>query len=608
MFLTARARLRPVAWYAGNALLSILILVVFLRLWRIPLHDPICYGDDGLQYLLLTKTIAETGWGLDNPRLAAPGQMNMRLFPFSEGLNFVMLRGLVWLCDDPFVAANLFIYLGFPLAATTAFFVFRRQGGSLVVSALGSQLFAFLPYHLLRILLAGHVFLGTYWLVPLAVWIVLRLYGVPDSDEAATTGPPRRWLALSGACVFSFFFAGAGVYYAFFYCFLLCLTGLRAVIAQCRWATLGAAALLVTVTGAGVFVNLLPYLPALRAARAQHQGPLLDRTLDQSDTFGLRIIQIVLPISHHRLQFLRQKKYEYNIALHNVNRINENDTASLGFLGAAGFVILLGVLLRPRAATEQPTPLQALSVLNLGALLLGTVGGLGAIASFAGVLWIRGYNRISVFIGFFALFTLVLLFDRLRQAVPARWRWGVSAAFVALAFLGLLDQIGPAWKTVVATRLEQCRSDRPFAHAIEAQLPPGSSVFQLPCCMYPEHGMPTCVCGYDLAAPYLHTRTLRWSYGTHFLQPEWQWQQEVSTKPAPLLVAELRARGFAGLYLDRRGFFDRATQLEEQLIQVLGVTPLVSPNGNCAFYSLMRVQPPVTSSATTEASKTGSIP
>jgi phosphoglycerol transferase len=608
MLLAARPYLRAVGWYAANALLTVALMTGVLRLWRAPLDVPFCYEVDGIQTLVFTKTVAETGWYLDNPRLGAPGAMDLRLFPQSEGLHFLILRGLSAAGADPFLALNLFVLACFPLAATTALFVLRRFGCSLFVSALASQLFAFLPYHTMRLLCAGHIFLASYWLVPVAVWIVLRLYRGPDPADPPS--PWRRRLAFAAALAFSFVLPGTGVYYAFFYCCFLCLTGVRAVVAERRWAALGAAAALVAATAAGVLANVAPSLPAIRAARAEHPEPILVRTPDHADTFGLRVIQMVLPISDHRVRALRESKARYNDSMAPHHRINENDTASLGALGTAGFLTLLAFLLRRRPAAGRPELWEALAALNLGAVLLGTVGGLGAVVNFAGVLWIRAYTRVSIFIAFFALMVLVLLADRLRRAAAGRWRWGADAALVGVAALALFDQTGLNCTSLGPTLWQESfRSDRGFGRAIEERLPAGSSVFQLPCCSFPEQLMPTGASGYHLAAPYLHTRTLRWSYGANLRQPGWRWQCEVAAKPVPEMLAELRARGFAGVYIDRRGYGDRAQWLEGHITAALGSAPLVSDDGHCSFFPLPPAGPPAPpSSGGSEPAKSASAP
>ena len=57
---------------------------------------------------------------------------------------------------------------------------------------------------------------------------------------------------------------------------------------------------------------------------------------------------------------------------------------------------------------EAPGPVDGLVTLNLAALLLATTGGLGAVFGFAVSPLIRCYNRMSIFIAFFALAAVAL--------------------------------------------------------------------------------------------------------------------------------------------------------------------------------------------------------
>ena len=117
----------------------------------------------------------------------------------------------------------------------------------------------------------------------------------------------------------------------------------------------------------------------------------------------------------------------------------------MGVLGSAGFLFLLGYLLfRPRETAPphlaHPFPLLThLSVLNLAAVLLATIGGFGSL--FALLVWaqIRGYNRIIVYIAFFSIFALCLLFDYTAQRYSQqRWqRMAVPALLSVILGLGI---------------------------------------------------------------------------------------------------------------------------------------------------------------------------
>src|SRR5438876_7160409 len=116
---------------------------------------------------------------------------------------------------------------------------------------------------------------------------------------------------------------------------------------------------------------------------------------------------------------LSRSKQHYDARSFNVS---ENRSATLGLFGTLGFLLLLGCLLVEPSNIE----LQSLSALNLVALLVGTMGGFGAVFSF--VIWsqFRGYNRISVFVAFFSLFGLLLLLEQWAAAGSTTSRKWIS--------------------------------------------------------------------------------------------------------------------------------------------------------------------------------------
>src|SRR5205823_1880047 len=123
---------------------------------------------------------------------------------------------------DSAVVLNLYYLLPFPLTALSAYFVLRRLKFGRLAALAPAVLFACAPYHFMRIM--GHVFLSAYFLLPLMIWVVLRVYLGRNPFLRADAGPPR-WRFLSweaaGTALLCVLTGLAGVYYAFFSCFLL---------------------------------------------------------------------------------------------------------------------------------------------------------------------------------------------------------------------------------------------------------------------------------------------------------------------------------------------------------------------------------------------------
>src|SRR5262249_23378402 len=128
-----------------------------------------------------------------------------------------------------------------------------------------------------------------------------------------------------------------------------------------------------------------------------------------------------------------------------------------------------------------------LAVLNWGAVLLATIGGLGSLIALLGCSWIRAYNRISVYIAFLALFAVAVFLERFRNRL--RGRPGAKALFAgllgALLVLGVLDQTSRDCCPYYDVAKHDHINDADFVRAVEASVPPGAMVFQLPYAPFP---------------------------------------------------------------------------------------------------------------------------
>jgi phosphoglycerol transferase len=79
---------------------------------------------------------------------------------------------------------------------------------------------------------------------------------------------------------------------------------------------------------------------------------------------------------------------------------------------------------------------------------------------------------------------------------------------------------------------------------------------------------------------------LRWSYGAVKGRPSADWQADLADEPTEVMLDTVVNKGFDGIYIDRFGYPDRAAELEGELSDLLGVEPLVSPDGRRSFFSL----------------------
>jgi hypothetical protein len=486
-----------------------------------------------------------------------------------------------WFSADWALLFNVYFLLGFPLIAMSAMAVFRHFRVPYGPALVGSVLYSFLPSRLIKG--EGHIFLDVFFHVPLALLVVLWVCG--ERPPLVRDRAERRFPAIEvrdgrtiAAIVICAVTSSSGLYYAFFTCFLLVAGGLWASIRRRASANAVAGVALTGIIVAGVAANGLPTL----LYRAQH-GPnpeVAERHAFESELFALKPVQLLLPADDHRVPALARFKQRYLATSPN---LGEGGSSSLGVMGSIGFIVLLGSIL---TGSNRPHPraelFRSLSLLNLLALFLGTVGGLGSLFALLVTPQIRAYARVNVIIGFLALFAVVLLLERLER----RHRRLVLALAPVVLILGLLDQATARAVRPYAAVKEVYASDAQLVRHIEATVPKDAMIFQLPYVSFPEVPPVHRMNGYDPIRPYLHSRSLRWSQPTMRGRSGDGWLSLVSRRTPRELIETLSDAGFAGILVDRHGYQDGAAAIEAILRGALGVEPMVSSTGRLSFFNL----------------------
>ncbi len=573
--------------YAGAVVLCAVILVWAMKLWKAELPIPFEYAGDALFGSALIKGTIENGWYLHNDFLGVPTGSDLRDFPSSHSFHILVMKLLSLWTPDYAMVLNLYFLLTFPLAVMASLFVFRSFRLSYASSVVGSLLFAFLPFHFLRG--ESHIFLASYYLIPLMVMVIMwvGLGELQFSDAKDHCG--GRWGLVRSKAVASIaiclLVASGGVYYAFFAGFFLLVAGVYSFLHRRDFRQLLACAILLVTLGLGLLVNLWPSISYIYLHGKNSIATA--RSATEAEGYGLKLVQLILPVTGHRVSWLAEFKEQYNRL---APLVNENDFASLGTVGSVGFLMLLGLAIFRKPEIGHRDVLHALAVLNIAALSLGTVGGLGSLFALTVHPQIRAYNRISVYIAFFSLFAVVLLLEELVR----RWAGSKSGRCMVYGVLGLIllggimDQTTSRFVPPYEELKTKYANDADFVRAIEASVPEHAMIFQLPYIPFPEyppvHQMPD----YSLLRGYLHSKTLRWSYGAIKGREGDAWQEHVVSKPLIELVETLAFAGFSGVYIDRTGYADQGTKLEEELRNILAVKPvvIVSRDGNLAFYNL----------------------
>lgn len=565
--------------------MPLLLLAPVLELWNADFGVPFHGGGDVPFIRMLVQEIDERGTFFENPRLGAPLGQELRDYPEVDTISFLLLRLLTLVTSDPDVALNLFYMLTFPLTSLAAYIVLRGRA-SAGPALVASVLYSLLPYHFERG--ESHLFLSAYWAVPLACHLVLVLLA---GEQAFVRRPgaggvlawaSRRSLLTLGACLVV---GSAWFYYSAYALILLAAAAVLALLARPSTATLATSVVVIGVTGLVLVLNLAPYI-AHRAAEGANEA-YVARAPEESETFALRLMQLGLPIEDHRIGRLGRFSRHYEETAPGPR--DESRATHLGAVAAVGLAWLLLVAaasLLPGPGRERLRRYGPAAAAVLVAFLFATTGALGSLVGYTLTAQLRAWNRLSVFIAFFALVGVALAFDRLRSRIG---EGRASPAFVlllaAVLAIGVLDQTSPAGVPDHETLAQIDRRDAAYVTRIERRLPPGAAVFQLPYMSFPEAvpkpGFPF----YDQLRGYLHSERLRWSFGDVTGQPT-EWRDDLDGRPAEEVLRAAAALGFAGLEVSRRGYRDRAVGLESELRRLLAVDPVVGVGGDVAFYDL----------------------
>jgi hypothetical protein len=604
--LRSRTALFKGMWtYALSTLICLMALEWYLDLGNARLDVPFSYTDSGDSHFsyMLVKSIFNNGWYLKNPSLGAPGILFIHDFPFSDHLHNLLIRLIAESAGNFGLTVNLYHIATFLLVTWTSLFALRRLGVSDWVAIGGSLIFAFLPYHFFRG--QSHMYLEGYFIVPLTALMLIGLYEAQPilfQDQQGRWSPrlvrPRRTAALvTLTCLLT---AWSGVYYAFFGSLLCVVAGLGALIGRRSIGglmnALVAGALIGVFLGVGLIPNVLYW-------RENGKNPVVaNRPIDDLPLLSLKLSSLLKPYPYHPLRGLkaiilrRQAAPRPDASLY-LERARADLVTYLGMASVAGLTVLMGVLFLPRPPIGALRTLWPTSRLGLATILIGMPYGLGHLFGMLGSTKIRAYNRLSIYLAFFAILALSLVVDHVLRRLEGHRRWNRWARVgLALTFaLCLFEQMPPALRPDHGTLRERFDADRDFYRTIEECLPVNAMVFQLPYVAFAEKTLtvshsPHPFRSYRHFRGYLHTDGLRWSGGAMPGREADRWQAAVTSLPTRRMLDELRLKGFAGLTVDRDGYEDEGQSIEQEIVDLIGSKPIrsKSKDGRLLFFRISK--------------------
>ncbi len=537
-----RRRRRDLAVAAGVALIIALgwsLEYSFLGEHR--LTDPISYRGDAL---FAAASIAAARRGDFLPiaskvidSLGAPFQASWNDFPFTEDW-IIFLIGLLAKAVGTIAAVNLgYVFAammnGVSMYAVTRQYRLPREGG-----AFAGILYGLASYLFVRSV--HHYTLCFFWMVP---WNVLV-----SSWLASRKGIPLRSRRFAIAAVTTVITAWGFVYYSFFAAQLFVLGSVSGLLRNGRKFTFWPAAALAAIMGVAVGLVNLDSILWVRA-----NGPnsaVLARNPTDIEQYALKPVNFFVSGHLHRWEFMRTI---WRHATEQTMIGGEHPGAYLGMVGGA-CLLGLGVYVMWMLARGKADRAVGWAATVAWLIVGHSVGGLNSVMGLTGFRLFRSVNRVSVVILAVVLLFGAWMLPRLLRRLPARVRW---AALVLLAVAGCYEQIPMTDPQDDIARMRRvAEADRKLVAAMEANLPKGSSVYELPVMDFPEVPPHYGVDGYELFRPYFYADTLKFSHGDVKGRPNALWKFRVEGLPVPQLVAELKKAGFSGIYVNRKGYAD----------------------------------------------------
>ena len=377
-------------------------------------------------------------------------------------------------------------------------------------------------------------------------------------------------------------------YYPFFACFYLCVTALIAFFKNNSIKEMLPA--IKTIALICSFM-MLALLPALFYRMASGSESITSRNPSEMEIYSLKITQLFMPMYAHGIRWVQNFINGYNI---NMPLVNENAYSYLGVIGGVGFIISMLYIFGFQNNVEKDEDVLLLSRLNLAAVLFMSIGGFISILCLSIHMYeLRGFNRISIFISFCSITILCILVQRylldvVHEDSSKKIGWQYIPIIVVLLF-GIWEQTPILYDDgagLVANK-GQWNNDAAFINKIELELQDGDMVYQLPYHKYPETGAVNAMNDYQLLVGYLHSDSLKWSYGCFKGGDGDRWNEYVSLLDMWTRIDTIISSGFRGIYIESRAYTeDELTELLDSIEEKLGYDPIISDDGKLFFYNL----------------------
>jgi phosphoglycerol transferase len=477
----------------------------------------------------LAQATGQSWVGLTNQSLGAPHRADLSLAFIPDDLHLEIIRLITHISGSPFIGVNLFYLLTFGFSAVTFLALLGIMGTRKWISFPLALAYSWLPYHFLR-MDVGHVFLAAYYMIPIGIMYLLRLFKYLDEPQVNFL-PSKKWSRLAFICGIALV-GSSGAYYAFFFALL---TGSLLLLVPRRGITrIAFLKRLGTVSLVG-FAFIIA--PVLRVLSSQLRGleTVLTRDPLESVQFGGSITRLLIPWGVWLPENLRPAvaamEFEWN---------------ATPLVGSIGVIVLILTIVLRIARQDNFKQLDAVSYLFFWSTALYTTSGLGLLFAYAVDPSFRCWNRFSILIMTLSLTAVAVVLNR--------FKFRNSMVSPLLLLLIVMTQLLPLNDSGIskepdATSRKAYQTLKKTALLIEERTNPGCQILQLPLMVFPEGGQVGAVGnGFHLWLPLL-TKGYRWSYGAPKGSEAGDFWTGMSTETA---ITKAKNLDFCAVILDKR--------------------------------------------------------
>ena len=481
----------------------------------------------------LAQALGQSWTGMVNHSLGAPFTADLSLAFIPDDLQVEILRILMHLTNNPFVAVNLFYLLTFGLCAVTFLLLTDTFKMSRWVSTPLALSYAWLPYHFTR-MDAGHVFLAAYYMIPIGIIYLHRLFEYLTGSLASFF--PSSNIKRIGFVLGIIAVGSSGTYYGVF--FALLAATMILLVPQLNQP------FRVTTTRAGL-TTLVSFLfiaaPVVRIISSRLRGleTVLTRSPEESVQFGGSIARLLVPWGVWLPAKLRPivlpTEFEWTIS---------------PILGVAGvWILIIGIAVSMSGRFRTDTNQKSIRFIFIWALLFYTAAGVSLIFAYAIDPSFRCWNRLSIVIMTLALVALGVAISRFGK-FNRFW-------FPILLVIAVLSQLSPLHDSAIGPEPDVVSKDafnqlQQVAAVIQQEIKPGCQILQLPIMAFPEGGQVGQVGnGAHLWLPMV-TSGFRWSYGAPKGTQEGDYWPKLSGESLQRQVKTALRESFCAVIIDLR--------------------------------------------------------